>query len=125
MKAEQKLQIKELEEQRSKNYLVYPGYTDTKPEFGKFYSITKVNGFENLIIVNVDDKYKLNPKPGEDIIVGFDSYEDYIIALNFMSLVRKFNKENIEYEILIDEYYSKPNIELLWKRYRDSKKKMD
>lgn len=84
-------------------YLVAPGYTGEKPEFGRFYSTTEVEGYDTLSIVEVSVDFMIEPEIKDMLVAGYDSLKDYIKALRFVMLCVEYTLRNIEYSVLVND----------------------
>ena len=103
-----KTKLAEIETQitRLKNktiYLVAPGYTGKKPEFGTFYSTTKVNGYETLSVVRAEIDYAIEPELKDMIFAGYDSYKEYMEGLRFVMLCVEFTFKGTDYHVLEED----------------------
>ena len=96
------IQITEL---KNKNiYLVAPGYSGKKPEYGTFYSTAKVEEFETLSTVEANAEFAIEPELKEMLITGYDSYKEYSGALRFVMLCAEYAwTEGVEYSVLVDD----------------------
>lgn len=85
-------------------YLVAPGYTGKKPEYGTYYSTTKVQGFETLSVVEtLQEEYAIEPEIKDMVIAGYDSYREYMEGLRFTMLCVEYTLKGIEYEVLVSD----------------------
>ncbi len=96
---------KQITELKNKNiYLVAPGYTGEKLEYGTFYSTTKVDGFETLSTVEANPEFAIEPELKDMLVTGYDSYKEYSNALRFVMLCAEYAcKEGVEYSVLVDD----------------------
>lgn len=83
-------------------YLVAPGYTGKKPEFGSFYSTTAVEGFESLSVVQAED-YVIEPEFKDMVIAGYDSIKEYMEGLRFVMLCLEYACNDTDYTVLVDD----------------------
>ena len=95
----------QITELKNKNiYLVAPGYSGEKPEYGTFYSTAKIEEFEMLSIVETNAEFAIEPELKEMLIAGYDSYKEYSEALRFVMLCAEYAcKEGVEYSVLVDD----------------------
>lgn len=95
----------QITELKNKNiYLVAPGYSGKKPEYGTFYSTAKIEEFETLSIVETNAEFAIEPELKEMLIAGYDSYKEYSEALRFVMLCAEYAcKEGVEYSVLVDD----------------------
>ena len=95
----------QITELKNKNiYLVAPGYSGEKPEYGRFYSTAKIEEFEMLSIVETNAEFAIEPELKEMLIAGYDSYKEYSEALRFVMLCAEYAcKEGVEYSVLVDD----------------------
>lgn len=84
-------------------YLVAPGYTGKKPEFGTYYSTTEVQGYDTLSVLEVAKDYVLEPKLEDMVTAGYDSYREYMEGLQFVMLCVEYKTKDIEYEVLVND----------------------
>lgn len=85
-------------------YLIAPGYSGEKPEYGTFYSTAKIEEFETLSIVETNAEFAIEPELKEMLIAGYDSYKEYSEALRFVMLCAEYAcKEGVEYSVLVDD----------------------
>lgn len=95
----------QITELKNKNiYLVAPGYSGKKPEYGTFYSTAKVEEFETLSTVEANAEFAIEPELKDMLITGYDSYKEYSNALRFVMLCAEYAcKEGIKYSVLVDD----------------------
>ncbi len=95
----------QITELKTKNiYLVAPGYSGKKPEYGTFYSTAKVEEFETLSTVEANAEFAIEPELKDMLITGYDSYKEYSNALRFVMLCAEYAcKEGIKYSVLVDD----------------------
>ena len=95
----------QITELKNKNiYLVAPGYSGKKPEYGTFYSTAKVEEFETLSTVEANAEFAIEPELKDMLITGYDSYKEYSNALRFVMLCAEYAcKEGVKYSVLVDD----------------------
>lgn len=94
---------KQITEVRNKTvYLVAPGFSGKKPEYGTFYSTEQVEGYEELHIQEPSEEYAIEPDLKDMVIAGYDSYKEYMAGLRFIMLCAEFTFKDVEYTILVD-----------------------
>lgn len=107
----EEIESKILEARNSAIYLVAPGYSGPKPEYGTFLSITLVNGFE-VSIANPGADFVIEPQLKDMVATGIDSIKEYGQALAFTSLCLEYAMKDIPYTILVEDERVKKLLEI-------------
>ena len=81
-------------------YLVAPGYTGIKPEFGTYYSTTEIHGYDTLKVVEATADCAIEPELKDMVVAGYDSYKEYMDGLRFVMLCMEYTCNDIEYTVL-------------------------
>lgn len=90
-------------ELKNKNiYLVAPGYTGEKPEYGTFLSTMEVPGYE-LTIREANSEFAIEPELKDMVVAGYDSYKEYMDGLRFVMLCVEYYYNEIEYSVLTND----------------------
>ena len=85
-------------------FLVAPNYTGDKPQYGTFYSVSEIEEYETLFVVEPDTEYAIEPELKDMLIAGYDSYKEYSNGLRFVMLCAEYAcKEGIKYSVLVDD----------------------
>jgi len=85
-------------------YLVAPNYLGDVPEFGTFYSTSKIDSFQDLIFVDVDTlEYTINPNIDEMLFSGYDSLAEYMEAVRFVMLCADYTYKEKTFSILVTD----------------------
>ena len=94
----------QITELKNKNiYLVAPGYKGVQPEYGTFYSTTKVDGYGNLSVIEADVEFAIEPELKDMLVAGFDSFKEYSDALRFVMLCAEYACKDVEYSVLVED----------------------
>lgn len=104
LKAKKESVESRITELKNKNiYLVAPGYSGKKPEYGTFYSTVTVEKFETLSTVEANPEFAIEPELKDMLVAGYDSYKEYINGLRFTMLCTEYACKDIEYTVLVDD----------------------
>ncbi len=104
LKAKKESVESQITELKNKNiYLVAPGYSGKKPEYGTFYSTVTVEKFETLSTVEANPEFAIEPELKDMLVAGYDSYKEYINGLRFTMLCTEYACKDIEYTVLVDD----------------------
>lgn len=105
------IEEKILEAKNRAIYLVAPGYSGPKPEYGKFLSTSEVSGFE-VSICNAEADFAIEPEFKDMVLAGYDSIKEYTQGLWFVALCVEYAYKELPHTILVDDERLKKLLEI-------------
>lgn len=88
--------------QKSRIYLVAPGYHGEIPKYGRFISIMEIQGIDGLQVEDVRGVELVKQMTAEEFFL-FDTMQEAKSSYSFVKLVSKYYFDGLDYTILVDD----------------------
>lgn len=88
--------------QKSRIYLVAPGYHGEMPKYGHFISIMEIQGIDDLKVEDVRGVELVKQMTAEEFFL-FDTMQEAKSSYSFVKLVSKYYFDGLDYTILVDD----------------------
>ena len=88
--------------QKSRIYLVAPGYHGEMPKYGRFISIMEIQGIDDLQVEDVRGVELVKQMTAEEFFL-FDTMQEAKSSYSFVKLVIKYYFDGLDYTILVDD----------------------
>ena len=88
--------------QKSRIYLVAPGYHGEIPKYGRFISIMEIQGIDDLQVEDVRGVELVKQMTAEEFFL-FDTMQEAKSSYSFVKLVSKYYFDGLDYTILVDD----------------------
>ena len=88
--------------QKSRIYLVAPGYHGEMPKYGRFISIMEIQGIDDLQVEDVRGVELVKQMTAEEFFL-FDTMQEAKSSYSFVKLVSKYYFDGLDYTILVDD----------------------
>ena len=88
--------------QKSRIYLVAPGYHGEMPKYGHFISIMEIQGIDDLQVEDVRGVELVKQMTAEEFFL-FDTMQEAKSSYSFVKLVSKYYFDGLDYTILVDD----------------------